>query len=184
MTKRPAALRLAQNNTALEWTNKCCVAPAAFCMRDSLLNVKYLICLWLLDSKRSSYTLGSIGSVVDGDSVTCKEGEVEGSACEFCLQNPCVTIPNDRRATFLSAHGPPRPQNISKRYRDYKEYFKILKEQRLWRNPLYINRKHELGIFVDDVREVMPNCVVGDVRKRWPNPPDIPYKGHVPTMTF
>ena len=178
MTTRPAALCLAQNYTALEWTNKCCVAPAAFCMRDGLSNVKYLICLWLLDSRQSSYTLGAIG-----DSETGKEGEAEGSACEFCSQNPCVTTPNDRRATFLSAHGLPRPQHISKRYRDYKEYYKILKEQRLWHNPLYVNRKHELGIFIDDVREVMPNCVVGDVRKRWPNSPDIPYKGHVPTMT-
>ena len=68
-------------------TNKCCVASAAFCMRDSLLNVKYLICLWLLDSRQSWCTLGAIASVVDlagdGASVTGKEGGAEGSACEF-----------------------------------------------------------------------------------------------------
>ena len=39
-----------------------------------------------------------------------------------------------------------------------------------------------VGIFIEDVREVLPNCVVADVRKRWPNPPDMPYKGHVPTL--
>ena len=31
---------------------------------------------------------------------------------------------------------------------------------------------------IDDVREVMPLCVVKDIRERWPNPPDVPYQGH------
>ena len=56
-------LRLSQNNTALEWMNKCCIAPAAFRVHDSLLNIKYMICLW------SSYILGDI--------VTGKEGKVD-----------------------------------------------------------------------------------------------------------
>ena len=93
-----------------------------------------------------------------------------------------MTTPNDYRATFLSAYGPPRPQSVPKD-RDYREYFKMLKKECLWHNHLYINRKHELGIFIKDIKEVMPNCVVGDVRKRWPNLPDIPYKEHVTTMT-
>lgn len=57
----------------------------------------------------------------------------------------------------------------------------MFKRAGLWENPLYLNKKHELGIFIEDVREVLPNCVVSDVRKRWPNPPHIPYKGHVPS---
>ena len=99
------------------------------------------------------------------------------------LHQTTIELLSSVHMAFLSAYGPPRPRNISNRYRDYREYYKMLKKERLWHNPLYINRKHELGIFIDDVREVVPNCVVGDVRKRWPNPPEIPYEGHVPTMT-
>ena len=145
-----------------------------------------MICLWFIVESESShsYKLGAIGSTGSSELDAGKDHQTtDCSACEFCLQNPCVTTPNDHRAAFLSAYGPPRPRNISNRYRDYREYYKMLKKERLWHNPLYINRKHELGIFIDDVREVMPNCVVGDVRKRWPNPPEIPYEGHVPTMT-
>ena len=58
----------------------------------------------------------------------------------------------------------------------------MLKKAGLWENALYLERKNELGIFIEDVREVLPNCVVADVRKRWTNPPDIPYKGHVPSL--
>ena len=30
---------------------------------------------------------------------------------------------------------------------------------------------------IDDVREVMPHCVIKDVRERWPNPPNVSYQG-------
>ena len=43
----------------------------------------------------------------------------------------------------------------------------MLKKAGLWENALYLERKNELGIFIEDVREVLPNCVVADVRKRW-----------------
>ena len=104
-----------------------------------------------------------------------------GVSCNYCLQLPCITE-SEGKAAFLSAHGAPRPQNILKRYKDYREFYRMLKRAGLWENSLYLDRKHELGIFIEDVREVLPNCVVADVRKRWPNPPDIPYKGHVPTL--
>ena len=104
-----------------------------------------------------------------------------GVSCNYCLQLPCITE-SEGKAAFLSAHGAPRPQNIVKRYKDYKEFYRMLKRAGLWDNSLYLERKHELGIFIEDVREVLPNCVVADVRKRWPNPPDMPYKGHVPTL--
>lgn len=104
-----------------------------------------------------------------------------GVSCKYCLQLPCITE-SEGKAGFLSAYGAPRPQNIVKRYKDYKEFYKMLKRAGLWENSLYLERKHELSIFIEDVREVLSNCVVVDVRKRWPNPPDMPYKGHLPTL--
>ena len=97
------------------------------------------------------------------------------------MQQPCITT-IEVKAAFLFAHGPPCPQNITKRYKDYKEYYRMLKKAGLWENAFYLERKNELGIFIEDVREVLPNCVVADVQKRWPNPPDIQYKGHVPLL--
>lgn len=33
----------------------------------------------------------------------------------------------------------------------------MLKKAGLWENALYLERKNELGIFIEDVREVLPN---------------------------
>ena len=117
--------------------------------------------------RHAKYTLGRLQSDEnDNEKVV---------ACPYCLQQPCIT----------TSHGPARPQkNISKRYKSYREYYKLLKCVGLWNNPSYVERKRELGIYIDDVLEVMPNCVVKDVRTKWPNPDGIPYKGHVPTMTI
>ena len=54
----------------------------------------------------------------------------------------------------------------------------ILKRRGLWRDPVYLQRKEALGCYIEDVREVMPVCVVEDARKRWPNPEGVPYCGH------
>ena len=43
---------------------------------------------------------------------------------------------------------------------------------------VYQNTKSAAGLSDDDVRELMPVCVLNDVRKRFPNPPGIPYMGH------
>ena len=66
---------------------------------------------------------------------------------------------------------------LSKRYKSYHEYYKLLKRVRLWYNPSYVERKRELEIYIDDVREVKPNCVVKDVRTKWPNPDGFHIKG-------
>jgi len=104
-----------------------------------------------------------------------------GVSCKYRLQLPCITE-SEGKAAFLSAHGAPHPQNIVKRYKDYKEFYRMLKRAGLWEDSLYLECKHEQGIFIEGVREVLPNCVVADVRKRWPNPPDMPHKAHVPTL--
>ena len=91
--------------------------------------------------------------------------------CQFCLQAPCVVVAG--RPSL-----PPRPNNHSKRLKDYHLYYRDLNARRLWGNPIYLARKEELGCHIDDIREVMPLCVVKDVCSRWPNPPGIPFMGH------
>ena len=87
-------------------------------------------------------------------------------------------ILSDNIPSKLKAHGQPRMTNHSKRKGDYKAFYTILKRRGLWRDPVYLQRKEALGCYVEDVREVMPICVVGNVRKRWPNPDGVPYCGH------
>ena len=43
---------------------------------------------------------------------------------------------------------------------------------------MYQNWKSAAGLSDDDVRELMPECVIAEVRKRFPNPPGIPYMEH------
>ena len=54
-----------------------------------------------------------------------------GVSCNYCLQLPCITE-SEGKAAFLSAHGAPRPQNIVKRYKDDKEFYRMLKRAGLW----------------------------------------------------
>lgn len=66
--------------------------------------------------------------------------------CEYCLEAPCITSQSRGKPSFLSAYGPPRLQNIGKRYRNYREYHRILKKAGLWNNPIYLLKKYELGV--------------------------------------
>ena len=65
-----------------------------------------------------------------------------------------------------------------RRRKDEKTYWRALNKCGLWKDPLYQARKVELGDHVNSVRERMPNCVIKDVRSRFPNPPGIAYMGH------
>jgi len=84
---------------------------------------------------------------------------------------PCVVLPGRPR-------GLERPTNHTKRLKEYRFYYSSLCKEGLWTNELYLERKQELGCHITDIREVMPWCVVQDVRNRWPNPPHMPYMGH------
>ena len=114
-------------------------------------------------------------------SIALNAFEMMGQWCSYCLQSPCVIV-DPAKPTSLFACGEVSARNISKQYRDYKQFYKMLKTKRLWSNEEYTTWKFELGIYVENVHKVMPNCIFADVRKRWPNPDKIPYKCHIPTM--
>ena len=97
--------------------------------------------------------------------------------CIYCRNAPCVLL-SGTLPSKLQAYGQPRMTNHVKRKSNYKAFYTILKHKGLWRDPVYLQRKEALGCYIEDVREVMPICVVEDVRKRWPNPDGVPYCGH------
>ena len=102
------------------------------------------------------------------------QGEDPVPKCSFCLRGPCITSSPFKP----QGRGNARISNHTKRRKDYKWYWRTLKDCGLWDNPQHLEKKLELGCLIDDVREVMPHCVIKDVRERWPNPPDVPYQGH------
>ena len=102
------------------------------------------------------------------------DSETAVPTCNFCLQTPCITS----SAFKPMGRGGARMTNHTKRRKNYKWFWSTLKDYGLWENPIYLERKQDLGCMIDDVREVMPYCVVKDVRTRWPNPPHVPYQGH------
>ena len=94
--------------------------------------------------------------------------------CPNCNQAPCVVEGSFR--CFGSRGQDIR--NHSQRHKDYKKYWKSLKDLGFWENPDYLRHKTAAGISEDELREVMPVCILKDVRKRYPNPDGIPYMGH------
>ncbi|XP_067037949.1 uncharacterized protein [Acropora muricata] len=103
-----------------------------------------------------------------------EEEDIDVRACTFCLQTPCISL----SAFKPMGRGAARITNHTKRRNNYKWFWRTLKDCGLWENPTYLARKQDLGCMIDDVREVMPHCVIKDVRNRWPNPPHVPYQGH------
>ncbi|XP_031552432.1 uncharacterized protein LOC116289624, partial [Actinia tenebrosa] len=111
-------------------------------------------------------------SKIIGDKKLAHFTSEKSARCCWCLQTPCVVLGPIR------PRGHPLPTNHTKRLKEYRFFYQKLKKAGLWIREEYLQRKQELGCHIHDVREGMPWCVVEDVRKRWPNPPHIPYMGH------
>ena len=94
--------------------------------------------------------------------------------CIFCRQTRCITTDSQVYLGFRAAH----IQNHVRRRKDYRTFWRSLKKCGLWEDPVYLARKVELGDHDDAVREIMPKCVVKDVRSRFPNPAGVPYMEH------
>ena len=97
---------------------------------------------------------------------TAEEQHIEATMCIYCRQTPCMTTDSWEHLGFRATH----VQNHVRRRKDYKTYWRALKKCGLWKDPVYLARKLELGDRID--------VVVKDVRARFPNPPGIPYMGH------
>ncbi|KAK2555110.1 hypothetical protein P5673_023077 [Acropora cervicornis] len=79
--------------------------------------------------------------------------------CLYYHCSSCVLF-SETLPARLRAFGLPRMTNHTKRKGDYRSFYTILNRRGLWHDPIYIARKEALGCYVEDVREVMPICVV------------------------
>ena len=95
--------------------------------------------------------------------------------CQHCLMGPCITV---SEVTRIQGSCAPDITNHSKRHKNYRKFWKSLKDRGLWQHELYLHRKTSAGLSEVELRELMPQCVLDDTRKRYPNPPGVPYMGH------
>lgn len=95
--------------------------------------------------------------------------------CPHCLMGPCITV---GELTLIQGSCAPDITNHTKRHKNYRQFWKSLKDRGLWQHELYINRKTSAGLSEIELRELMPQCVLDDTRKRYPNPPGVQYVGH------
>ena len=95
--------------------------------------------------------------------------------CPQCLMGPCITV---SPITKLEGSCAPDVTNHSRRHKDYRRFWKTLKDRGLWQDDIYIQRKTATGLSEHELRELMPECVLYDTIKRYPNPPGIPCMGH------
>ncbi|XP_035668842.1 uncharacterized protein LOC118411091 [Branchiostoma floridae] len=114
--------------------------------------------------------------------------------CLDCFCDPCVT---SRPQKWLGSGNPPGAGNSSLRRVFYKKYWKMLSDRCAWYDSRYVDKKTRMwqaykngldqnncwvpGRHSPDqqsVREIMPDCVLRQVRKLYPNPSHIPYMDH------
>jgi hypothetical protein len=98
--------------------------------------------------------------------------------CHHCLSSPCVTASPQ---AWLGDGRLARPGNNLIRKKLYRKYWTMLDRRGLWSNSVYLERKERLMLAAHvelTVREIMPDCVLHQVRQLYPNPKDVPYMGH------
>lgn len=101
--------------------------------------------------------------------------------CKDCLCNPCITT--DVQA-WLGIGAPAHARNAALRKVRYKKFWTLLSRRGLWSNHVYKRRKlAQLGRNENDgcvwtKREIIPECILLQVRGLYPNPPGKPYMGH------
>ena len=80
----------------------------------------------------------------------------------------------------------PQERNSMLRKSGYKRYWTNLFHRNVWQDPGYLVRKRAAlrqdtrrRNYVYHRRDLMPKCVLVLVRSWFPNPPSVPYMGHM-----
>ncbi|XP_066272695.1 uncharacterized protein [Branchiostoma lanceolatum] len=114
--------------------------------------------------------------------------------CPSCFCDPCVT---SRPQRWLGSGNPPGDGNSAVRKTMYKKFWKVLNDRLAWYDPRYLDKKNRLwdaylagldesncwvpgkhNVTEQSVREIMPDCILHQVRGLYPNKPKVPYMDH------
>ena len=81
--------------------------------------------------------------------------------CPHCFLTPCVTV---RGHYWLGEHQTAHPENHGMRKIKYKSYWKTMNNLGAWLDQRYKQRKVAAGGGAHDKRELMPICIVNQLR--------------------
>lgn len=85
--------------------------------------------------------------------------------CLHCLCSPCVV---ELRPDYLRGMCDPHPANHGKRHRLFSLYWHSLNDLGLWDDEEYLRGKAPRMAINDDLRDTVPECVIKEVRRRYP----------------
>ena len=101
------------------------------------------------------------------------EGEQE--ECPECFLMPCASAHDH---FWLGEGQPEHRENHGVRKIKYRSYWKFINNSGGWNDNRNLLKVAIVGQ-VNDKRELMPSCVVAQLRVLYPNPLDMPYMGHM-----
>ena len=100
--------------------------------------------------------------------------------CQYCFMRPCITA---RNLQIVGSGQSACEDNSGIRKGIYKLYWKVLNNAGLWNNPRYlavkVQRANGREWAISHKREVMPICVLVQLRALYPNPKGKPYMDHM-----
>ena len=110
--------------------------------------------------------------------------------CPECFCQPCIVHDMHRQLWWPQQAKPASSQNNKCRKVLYKKFWTMLSHRGVWQDGRYVDRKSRairidvrrrrfLWQTVGMKREIMPNCVIRQVREWFPNPDNLPYMGHL-----
>ena len=105
--------------------------------------------------------------------------QLQDGECPFCFQAPCITL---RNHAWIGPGKGACEQNSAIRREKYSKYWKVMTCLGAWNDPRYLQVKQDRANggewAISHRREVMPICVLQQLRTLYPNPKDKPYMDH------
>lgn len=106
--------------------------------------------------------------------------------CKYCLCKPCITNERNRQLWWEDESITPNRRNSGLRKEKYQRFWTMMFHRDAWKDPRYVAAKavalqsdRRQRQFEWHRRDIMPKCVLSLVRGWFPNPPGVPYMGHL-----
>lgn len=110
----------------------------------------------------------------------------EEEECRYCLCKPCITDERNQQLWWETVPVAPNSRNSGLRKDKYQRFWTMMYHRNAWQDPRYTAAK--IAALRSDPhqrqyewhrRDIMPKCILTLVREWFPNPPGVPYMGHL-----
>ena len=107
--------------------------------------------------------------------------------CPYCFCAPCIVDEANRQRWWPVQNAFPDTRNRKKRLETYKLFWAAMQNRDAWKDPRYQRKKREalqrdphFSAYVwYHRRDIMPSCIVKQVRRWWPKEDSEEYVGHM-----